>query len=47
MAFEEDIDRVYEWIDAEDYVTAELLIRRLRDEGCSRCELSLFEALCI
>jgi hypothetical protein len=47
MDFEEDIDRVHGWLDAEDYATAELLIRRLRDEGCSRCELALFEAVCL
>ena len=46
MSEDEEIQSIYEWIDADDYTTAELLIQRLRDQGCTRCELSLFEAIC-
>ena len=46
MAFDAEIERVYQLMDADDYDTAETLILRLRRAGCVRSELLLFEALC-
>jgi hypothetical protein len=47
MSVAPDVERVYRLIDAEDYETAESLIQRLRSEGCSHCDLLLYEAICV